>query len=453
MKTSPSTHQNRLVRIPWSALVALLFCSSAIVAGGNVSLTSSKVAAVPAAVAFDKNDKLAEELIESYFAADGRQAAGRAEQLRLLGEIDLLVPELSSKDVKSWRKKILELWSEGRALEKDSGRQRYWEEEKRGLFIVGGQTRNPKGLLIGMHGGGVGSGDCGEAHGFLNSAAKKRKWLAIFPEVLEKTEHGWTTSGTEEWVIDLIDAARRTWDIDPNQVFFAGHSMGGYGSWTLGAHHADRVAALAPAAGAPTPIMGSDDKFIDIIEGVIPNLRNVPMLIYQSDDDPQVPPEANRVAVKKLGEAKERWGGYPFEYWEEENKGHSYPPGGGKGLLERIAKNKRNPYPERVVWQPVLDWKRQFYWLHWEQPKARATVVADLDRKANKISITCEWPLTGGSVVLDDRVLKTAKPIVVEVNGKEVFNGVPQAKLSTLVMTGARGDSDLLFSMRIPLVP
>ena len=71
--------------------------------------------------------------------------------------------------------------------------------------------------------------------------------------------------------------------------------MGGYGTWTLGAHHADRVAALAASAGAPTPITGPSGKYEDVEIGVIPSLRNVPIVIYQSDDDPNVPPAANEI--------------------------------------------------------------------------------------------------------------------------------------------------------------
>ena len=98
----------------------------------------------------------------------------------------------------------------------------------------------------------------------------------IAPQALEATEHGWTDSGTEEFVLDLVDGALRTWKIDPDRVYFVGHSMGGYGSWTLGAHHADRVAAVAPSAGAPTPILDrATNKPVDIVEGVIPSLRSV----------------------------------------------------------------------------------------------------------------------------------------------------------------------------------
>ncbi len=392
------------------------------------------------------------EFIESYFEADERTADGRADRGRILKEIDRLAPDrLSKSEVKKWTSAIHERWESGRTLEKKTGSHRYWEDENRGLYIVGGSTRKPKGLLIGMHGGGVGSGDAREAAGFLGSAAKKLKWVAIFPEVLEKTEHGWTTSGTEEWVIDLVDAARRTYGVDANQVVFAGHSMGGFGSWMLGGHHADRVAALGPAAGAPTPYLGEDGEPNDIIDGVVPNLRNVPMRVYQSDDDPQVPPSANRIAVKKVEESREKWGGYEdFEYIEVKGKGHAYPSGGGKKWLAALKGFEREPHPLKVVWQPSLRWKRHFYWLYWESPQLSRIVVAEIDSESNSIEVTSEYRTEGLWLLLPEKLIDVDKEVVVRASGKEVWRGIPQRRLSTLLMTGVRGDEDLTFSARVP---
>ncbi len=390
------------------------------------------------------------ELVEAYFAQDGRTPEGFAERRRILARLDQ-GPELTKAAAKTWRKKLLKTWAKGRELEKDSGQAFFWEEDERGRFIVGGKTRRPKGLLLCMHGGGAGSGDAWSSQGLYNSAAKDLDWLAIYPEVLEKTEHGWTDSGTEEFVLDLLECARRTWKIDPNRVFFAGHSMGGYGTWTLGAHHADVVAALAPSAGAPTPILGSRGEVIDVAPGVIPNLRNVPMVIYQSDDDPRVPPAANRIAAERLGQARERWGGYDFEYWEVTGRGHDAPPGGPIAHLEKIADRERQPLPGKIVWQPAVAWKRQFHWLWWDVPSVRATVVAELDRDANTIRIECDRDAAGLFVLLDERLVDLDEEVAVVLAGEEVFRGLVPRRLSAMLATGVRGDPELLFEARVPV--
>ncbi|MFY9343056.1 MAG: alpha/beta hydrolase [Planctomycetota bacterium] len=394
-------------------------------------------------------------LVAKFLAADGKTREGHLERREILQRL-ATVPPLDAAATTAWQGKIQKLWSKGKKLEK-AGDNWYWPEDKkkktpaRGRYIVGGETKKPKGLAINMHGGGVGAGDAGSAAGAYEPALTKYGLLMIAPEVLEKTEHGWTDSGTEEFVLDLLDAALRTWKLDSDKVLFVGHSMGGYGSWLLGGHHADRVVAIAPSAGAPTPIRTSPDgPVVDIIEGVIPSLRNVFVTIYQSLDDVQVPPAPNQAAARLLGEAAKRWGGFAHDYLEVNGRGHAGPPGGYEVQLDKIGTRARQVVPERVVWQPVLPWKRQFYWLQWDTPVANAVVVADLDKKANTVAITCDKPTTGLHVLLDARVLDLAREVVVTVNGAETFRGKAVPTLATLLSTSGHPDSKLQFVARVP---
>ena len=429
-------------------------------------LTFGVLAAAPV-TAQDKPPKTREikALIEEFLTLDGRKSQGRARQLEIVARLDLVSLEKKTQ-LKKWTKELDKRLPEAGPKLQPGGDHFFWpnssdpDSEERGRYFVGGETKKPKGLLIAMHGGGVGSGDARSAHGTYSRVAEEFGLVSISPEVLKKTERGWTDSGTEEFILDLVDAALRTWEIDPSKVWFAGHSMGGYGTWTLGAHHADRVAGLAPSAGAPVPIFnrpGGD--VIDVEEGVIANLRNVRMAIFQSTDDPRVPPGPNQKAVALLGEAKDRWGGFDFEYWEVDNRGHGMPPGGAQALFAKVAEAERNPVPERIVWQPALSWKRQCYWLHWERPKRHAVMVADLDREKNAVTITCvdgkENQLgdpiepKGLQVLLDERVLDLGKEIVVTVNGTEVFRGMAERTLGSLMMTSSTMDVGRRFLARV----
>lgn len=394
-------------------------------------------------------------LVAEYLSLDGRNAEGHSRRAAILARLDAL-PPLAPREIADWRKRIEREHRKGVKLEK-GGSSWFWEDAKtktrRGLYYVGGETARPKAILIGMHGGGVGSGDASSSHAAYSSAAKKLGWVSICPEVLEKTEHGWTDAGTEEFVLDLLDAALRTWDVDADRVYFTGHSMGGYGAWTLGAHHADRAAGLAPSAGAPTPILGAGGVVTGVVEGVIPSLRNVRMVVFQSTDDPRVPPGPNQKAVELVSEARQRWGGFDCEYWEVHDRGHGFPEGGAIALLEKMTEWRRNPVPERVTWQPVVRWKRQFYWLHWEDPFTHAIVVADVDRASNAISVTCDQSRGGLSVLLDERLVDLERDVVIRWNGAEVFRGRAPATLSTMVMTGERPDPSSMFVARVSVVP
>ncbi len=410
------------------------------------------LALAPTTLAVQKATKAGpDKLLGELFALD-RFEDRSAERERLVAELEKT--SLAPADVAKWTATCLKLWNKGPELEKKSGQHFFWEKpQERGLYIVGGEAKQPKALLICMHGGGKGSGDAWSAQGAYNTAVKKLDWLGIYPEVLEKTEHGWTDSGSEEFVMQLVDAALRTWKIDRDRVYFSGHSMGGYGTWTLGAHHADRVAGLAASAGAPTPIIGAGNKFVDVVPGVIPNLRNVPIVVYQSDDDPQVPPEANQVAAQKLLEAQKQWGGFVHEYWEVSGRGHGEPPGGYDALLAKIKDRKRDTRPTRVVWQPTKKWKRQFYWLYWNAPNSSTVVVADCDRATNTVSVTSTKDAKGLEVLLDDELVDTSKEVVVKLGDKEVFRGIPARDLGTLAKTALTGDAALMFAMRVKLTP
>ena len=391
------------------------------------------------------------KLVQEFLELDAWLSPDRERRELILEEL-ANVPPLSDRQLKSWLKSIGKLWSKGPQLEKSSGRAYLWEEEKRGLYIVGGNTSSPKGLLIAMHGGGVGSGDAGPAASSWALPANAHDLLMIAPQVLEKTECGWTDAGTEEFVMQLIERACRTWDIDPGRVYLAGHSMGGYGSWTLGAHHADRVAGLAPSAGAPTAFTGPSGTLEGIVEGVIPNLFNVPIRIYQSDDDVQVPPDANRCAVKALEAARAIYGGYDFEYWEVTGRGHGRPPGGNQALFDKIADKLRVARPSQVVWQPTLTWKRDFYWLRWEQPVINSVLVAKLDREKNEVHIQLPVASTKGlSLWLDSATLDLSTEVRIFLNEQQVWSGVPTPTLQSLLHSAERGDRGHLYPVLIQL--
>ncbi|MDF1837763.1 MAG: alpha/beta hydrolase [Planctomycetota bacterium] len=393
------------------------------------------------------------------YLALGSRAMGedRAKQLEILKAIQTSLA-ISEKGEKTWRKNLLKAWNKQDELPFEKGDGHYWEEERRGRYIVGGKTKKPEGLLIAMHGGGVGSADASGAATMYAPAASANKWVMIAPQALEATECGWTDSGTEEWIWDLVEQARRTYKVDADNVVLCGHSMGGYGSWTLGAHHADRVAALAPAAGAPTPIMQlGTEKIIDIDWGIVPSLRNVPMVVFQSIDDPRVPPGPNQFAAGEVAKAKEKWGGYEdFEYWELDGLAHGPPPGGPKAHFERLKSLKRQPVQDVVIWQPVLDWKRQFYWLFWEQPAEGAIVEGRIDRANNKITVDVKFHKQseqgrGLAVLLDDTLVDMSKEVVVEFNGEQIFRGMPERRIEVLFDTATSGDPGRMYSYKIPL--
>ncbi len=390
-------------------------------------------------------DKLAVE----YFSADATRR--RAIVAAIDGH-----DQLTAKDVAAWRSKLQKLaLTAGPKLKKGGTQYFYDKKKKRGKYIVGG-SNGRGGLVIALHGGGEGSGDAGGAASTFGGIASKFKCIMIAPEVLEKTERGWTTSGTEPFVLELIDAAKRTWkNIPHDRVYIVGHSMGGYGSWTIGARHADLFAGLGPYAGAPVPYTtdgGKRSAVVGIEDGVLPNLRNVALHIYQSLDDVQVPPEPNVFANKALLELKKEYGGFPFRYVETNGRGHGAPKGGHVVGFKWLYEHKRQTRPKHLLWQPVADGPKTFYWIGWNQPVAGTLVQAKIVGP-NQIDLDMGgYGPDGFRVYLDSKMVDLDKPVVITEAGTELFRGKVQRTLSTMLMTaGRRYDKSMIFAARIDL--
>ena len=405
------------------------------------------------------------KLVDAYFKAKKPE-----ERAKCLAAIDAAAP-LGAGDVAALREQILDaLAKRGRKV--GSGREEWFDEKRdgwKGLYVTSG--KGSKGLVLGLHGGGAGSGDCGQAESSFSGPVGSLGYRGVYPEVLVKTEYGWTDPPeTEKWVLELVRAARRTWGTDPNRVYVTGHSMGGYGTWTYGAIHADLFAAGAAFAGAPTVYWrtGKKDKEAEgVLDGILPNLRNLPLFVYQSLDDPQVPAAANvfaAAALKSLHESDAK--GWEHVYEQVDGRKHDFPEKGPLPGMQWMASHVRDPRPPKVLWQPSRDWKTSFYWVRWTKPWVGATLTATVDRAKNSIDATVALPRSGNpaaaeaerasrvdalSFWIDEKLVDPSKEVVVTVDGKERWRGLPTASLGTLLRSAEeREDPEYAFAYEGP---
>lgn len=411
----------------------------------------------------------AKKLIDTYFKAkkDADREKAWAAIVAAPAPAADEVPDLAQHAVDAARKR-------GRKI--GSGRDEWFDADAdgwQGLYLTSGKGK--KGLVLGLHGGGAGAGDAGQAASSFSGAISSLGMRGLYPEVLRKTEYGWTDPPeTERWIVEeLLPAALRTWDVDADHVYVTGHSMGGYGTWTYGAVHADRFAGGAAFAGAPTVywVPGRKDQEAEaVIDGILPNLYNLPLFVYQSLDDPNVPAAANVKACARLAELHESDpAGWPFVYEQVDGRGHAFPEKGPSPGLEWMAQHARDPRPSRIRWQPSRDWKKRFYWLRWGRPWIGSVLVASVDREANAVEISVEKPRSPTplqteaerephvatlEISLDDRMLDVAREIVIRVDGVERYRGVPERSLATLVRTAEeREDPAYVFACQVALAP
>lgn len=380
--------------------------------------------------------------------------APESERGKLLESLESFEP-LTAASAKTWAKKLLTIAAKGPKLPDKARNYLYDEKSKKGLYLMGGKS-GASSLFFGLHGGGVGQGDAESAKSPWNGIVSSEGWAAIFPEVIEKTEAAWGDEITEKFVLELIERMKCTQKIDTNRIYLGGHSMGGYGTWTIGGRNADLFAGLMAFAGAATPYRDKANKKIieGIQEGILPNLRNVPIYVYHSKDDPQVDYETNEFAVKELDKLQKEHGGYVHFFESTNGKGHAFPD--PKPAMEFIHKNARDPRPKKFLWQPMRKWKRMFYWLWWDDPEPGAIVVAEIKAK-NEIEITVtiknakEAP-TGLSVLLDERMVDLDKEITIKLNGAEKFKGKVERSLAVMAQTAVeRRDAEMIFCARVKL--
>jgi hypothetical protein len=98
------------------------------------------------------------------------------------------------------------------------------------------------GLLLSLHGASV------EARSQANAYRPKDFALIVCPTNRRPFGFDWEDWGRLDAFEVLADAEAR-FATDPLRRWLTGHSMGGHGTWQIGAHAAHRFAALAPSAG------------------------------------------------------------------------------------------------------------------------------------------------------------------------------------------------------------
>ena len=92
---------------------------------------------------------------------------------------------------------------------------------------------------------------------------------------------------SEKDVMHVLDLMKRDYNVDGNRVYVAGHSMGGFGSWYLGARYSPIWAALGTFAGG-----GS--------EQTVAQMKHIPQFVVHGDADATVSVERSRSMVAEL---------------------------------------------------------------------------------------------------------------------------------------------------------
>ena len=338
-------------------------------------------------------------------------------------------------------------------------------------WIHKGQGGKKAGLILGLHGGGVGAGNASGATSWTLP-----KHLGMYPQGIRLVHDTWSSVHGERFLLTLIEIAKAQYEVDPDRVYSMGFSMGGSGSMALAGHHPDLLAGAIPAHG----IVAAQDvkKFTaeetgPLEHGIVPNLRNVAVYFYTGRVDENCEPGTFLRAWNMLEELKQedRDGYQRIKFQCHEGIAHAQPPGEPGNAYKFIKEQRRNALPRKIVWEYNADpWpqpdvgdrdksarrpKCWLYWLHCKVPVDRMYVTASRSETETAHVIDLETTLVfpeDFTIYLNDRMYDVKKEVVVRVAGKEVYRGRPQPTFATLLESlDARLDRTLLFDRKIPI--
>ena len=181
-------------------------------------------------------------------------------------------------------------------------------------------------LILSLHGAAV------EAINQATSYVSKTWAHIVAPTNRRPYGYNWEDWGRLD-ALEALEDALGSLDVDRDRVYLTGHSMGGHGTWVIGATYPDRFAAIGPSAGwlsfwsyrsSRTP--GGDTSIGRLLKratspsdtlALAGNLRDLGVYILHGSDDDNVPVTEARRMVERLGGFHR-----DFVYHEQKGAGH-----------------------------------------------------------------------------------------------------------------------------------
>jgi poly(3-hydroxybutyrate) depolymerase len=240
------------------------------------------------------------------------------------------------------------------------------------------ETARRPGIVLSLHGAGV------EAQGQANAYSSK-SWA----HVVAATNRRPFGFDWEDWgridAMEVLAHAKRTFAHDDRRVYLTGHSMGGHGTWSVGALFPDQFAAIGPSAGwISFATYGAGRSFEDIPDPVwrlveragtasntplfIRNYRQFGIYILHGGDDTNVPASQARQMIQHIKPFHE-----DYRYHEEPGKGHWW--------------NKHpEPGADCLDWAPMYD-----FFSRRSRPAKCRPLHVEFHTPSPYISPQCHW--------------------------------------------------------------
>ena len=236
---------------------------------------------------------------------------------------------------------------------------------------------------------------------------------------------------------DVIHMAVAHLGVNPDKVYLMGYSAGGDGVWRIAPRMADHWAAASMMAGHPGDVR-------------LESLRNLPFMIWCGENDAAY--DRNKVCAEKIEEMAALHAadpeGYIYEGHIVKGKEH-WMDLEDAAAVPWMAKFKRNPNPDKVVWVQGDEKKAAFYWLGvpLSQAAKGKKIEAHIDGNTVKI-LSSDY--TAATIYLNDTMMDLDKPVRVVFGEKVLFEGPVSRKPAVMRQTlREREDRSYIFPVRI----
>jgi len=169
-------------------------------------------------------------------------------------------------------------------------------------------------LVVALHGlGGTEDSMFGANYAVLPEV-EKRGYILVAP-LGYRIDGGYGRADTkrsqlsEADVMNVLARVRKDYKIDEQRIYLMGHSLGGIGTWVLGAKYPQIWAALGPISGVADP-------------RTVEAMRNIPEVVVHGDADNTVPVGGSRAMVAEMKRL-----GVEVKYIEVPGGSHTSVPG------------------------------------------------------------------------------------------------------------------------------
>jgi predicted esterase len=147
----------------------------------------------------------------------------------------------------------------------------------------------PSPLVVALHGMGGDENSIFDGYdAAFKPAAEKAGFIAVCPKGRDSASM--YRGSAEQDVMDVLAEVRRDYKIDPNRIYLMGHSMGGYGTWSIAMARPDVFAAIGPISGGG-------------IQAGMAKIAQIPEYVVHGDNDATVNVSQSRNMVEAGGKA------------------------------------------------------------------------------------------------------------------------------------------------------